>query len=63
MVIDWNVELFRVESAVTVPPPELASKVALSVVADGKQVQVVPPLVNDQCVVDELSHVPVPPIQ
>lgn len=47
---------------VTVPPPELASKVTSS--ADpGTDAPPAPPEVADQCVVSEASQFPVPPTQ
>jgi hypothetical protein len=57
-----NVKPFMVESTVTVPPPEDASKVGTSLVP-GTAAPPAPPLDSDQCVVVVLSHVPVPPTQ
>ena len=51
-----------VAATVTVPPPDDASKVTASV-AEGTAMLPTPPDVEAQCVVVELSHVPVPPTQ
>lgn len=52
----------RVASSVTVPVPELPSKVGLSPVV-GADAPPDPPEVDAQCVVDDASQVPVPPTQ
>ena len=51
-----------VPSGVTVPPPELPSKVMLSP-ATGADAPLAPPELDAQCVVVVLSQVPVPPTQ
>ena len=61
-VSEANVEPLMFAAAVTVPPPDETSKVTASV-EDGTETPPAPPDVDAQCVVVELSHVPVPPTQ
>jgi hypothetical protein len=59
VVIDFA---FKLPVNVTVPEPELASKMTGSKLV-GTKAPLVPPEVSDQLVVLEVSHVPVPPTQ